>query len=121
MKAQLAQLLEDKDIEILFADEAHPFSKRAGWATVADVGCNAMRGQVAVPRRRFGSYHVAEVLHEVAHLEIWRWKGRSPAQQNEVVVCSLACDIARQYGFEKEVVEWTEHELAREVARRSES
>ena len=104
----IAQILDDKRIQFYWADERDNGSH---WVGVADVACSRKFGAVAVPRRRRSAYHWAEVLHEVAHLELWRWKGKSPLQQSDLVACQLALDIATVYGFGADTIEWLTDEL----------
>lgn len=116
MRAQLDRVLSDKAIDLWWAYEAHGRPKREGWVGVADVGCSRTVGAVYVPRRRFSAYHVAEVLHEVAHLERWRWLAKSPSRDSDLAVCQLAVDIAMEYGFEEPVLEWLYKELAERLS-----
>lgn len=119
-KRAMVELLEDKNIDLWWADDFRGNGR--GWARVSDVGCSRIEGAVSVPRRRISAYHWAEVIHEVAHLEMWRWTGRSPARHDEEKVCELAIAIATQYGFGGDTLDHLKSELAAtpadELARR---
>lgn len=115
MHPRLALVLSDKDIELWWKDEV---TSEKGWSGVAGVACSLSWSAVAVPRRQRNAYHVAEVLHEVAHLELWRWKGKHPNRlKNDLEVCHLALCIAHEYGFSNEVVEHLEKDMTRELVR----
>ncbi len=116
MNPRLARVLEDKGIDLYFRDEIVGRERRNGWVGVADVACSRTVGGVAVPRRRRDWYHFAEVLHEVAHLERWRWLGKSPTGDNEVAVCQLALDIAGEYGFSEDVLNYLRRELSTQLS-----
>lgn len=105
---RLERLLEDKGITLWWAEER---DRRPHWVGVADVACSRQYNAVAVPRRRRDGYHFAEVLHEVAHLELWRWTGKSPTKQSDAEVCRLALDIAQEYGFSADTISHLEREL----------
>ena len=91
------------------ADEA--WGQRQGFAVVGDVGYSKAKGAISVPRRRVSAYHWAEVLHEVAHLEMWRWTNKSPACHDDLVACILAADIAKGYGFGPDTMEYLHQEI----------
>jgi len=116
MMKTLYSVLDDKGFGLVWADER---DRSRHWTGVGDVAVSLRQWAVSVPRRRRDGYHVAEVLHEVAHLELWRWTGRRPLNQNELVVCQLAIDIAQTYGFGEPVLEWLYAELTRELTQRS--
>jgi hypothetical protein len=116
MNPKLEKVLREKRMFMCFSDETWPRKAKDGWSSVGDVACSRTLGFVSVPRRRRGAYHFAEVLHEVAHLELWRETGKSPAKQDDAKVCELALAIGRQYGFSKDTIRHLEDDLAEQLA-----
>lgn len=57
------------------------------------------------------------MLHEVAHLLIWRETNKRPLQQNELVVCQRALSIGNEFGFGPDTIGFLEAEIARERAK----
>lgn len=111
MSGKLEKVLADRGFGLEWADERRRDS-RAGWSGVADVACSRKLRCVSVPRRRRGPHHAAEVLHEVAHLEIWLSTGKSPARQDDAEVCKRALEIAREYGFNQDTIEMLMRDLS---------
>lgn len=115
MLKKLAEILADKDIDLCWS---HETDSRSHWSRIADVACSRKFSLVAVPKRKRGSYHVAEVIHEIAHLELWRWRNKRPGSlKNDLLVCEIALGIGRQYAMPQEVIAHLEEEWAREVVR----
>ncbi len=115
-KKAMSELLADKNIGLYWAEEVYGRSHKAkGWVggDIGDVGVSLREGAVCVPHRRIGSYHWSEALHEIAHLELWRWQGKTPTNHYEPLVCQLAIDIANQYGFGKDTLTHLAEELGR--------
>jgi len=93
----ISNLCTTHKVSLYWADELP--TGGLGWVGVADVACNLEFSRVAVPRRRKGPQHNEEVLHEVAHLVVWRETNTPPGQHDERRVCWLALRWAREFGF----------------------
>lgn len=115
------KLLADKKVDLWFADELWTGggTRRAGWTGISDVSCSLQRGAVAVPRRRRGGHHFAEVIHEVVHLELWRATGKRPAKQDDAEVCRLALQLGEEYGFTAYTLECLRRDMAEQLAKRA--
>lgn len=112
MYDKLNQVLDDFGITLFYADEVSDRLRRGtGWVWISDVGSSRSESAIAIPRRKRSAYQVAEALHEIAHLQRWRWLNKSPAKDKDSSVCQLALDICHQYGFGEAVEEWLVREL----------
>jgi hypothetical protein len=110
---KIDKLLKKYNVRLLMIND--PDFSHLSWESVGKVGVNREHSLISVPKARRDARHFASVLHELAHLLIWRETGVRPAEHLEPSVCIKALTLAKEGGLSFNTLELLALDLRRTV------